>query len=181
MAATRDIAGRRYALAALDIARQDGTLDDWQAALDTLEALTSRREFVNALQADGLTDEQFTAIVEQAHAGIAEKPRNLFRLLRRKSRLALGPSIATFYRELLDEERNVARATVRTAVPLDGERRAAIERQLAQQTGKQVAVDAVVDPDLLGGMTVRIGDRLYDASTRTRLRSLKRELERAAR
>lgn len=180
MASARDIAGRRYALAAIDIARQDGALDDWLAAMDTLEALTARPEFVNALQADGLTDDKFSAIVDQAHAGLGEKQRNLFRLLRRKSRLSLGPSIATFYRELLDDERNVARATVRTAVPLDDERRASVERQLASQTGKQVAVDAVVDPEILGGMTVRIGDRLYDASTRTRLRSLRRDLERAA-
>lgn len=180
MAAARDIAGRRYALAAIDIARQDGTLDDWLAALDTLAALTERREFVNALQADGLTDEKFAAIIDQAQPGLGAKQRNLFRLLRRKSRLALGPSIVTFYRELLDDERNIARATVRTAVPLDEERRATVERQLASQTGKQVAVEAIVDPEILGGMTVRIGDRLYDASTRTRLRSLRRELERAA-
>jgi F-type H+-transporting ATPase subunit delta len=180
VAGARDIAGRRYALAALEIARQDGTLDDWLAAVDTLEALTERPSFVNALQADGLTDEKFTAVVQQAHAGIGAKQLNLLRLLRRKGRLALGPSIATFYRELLDDERNVARATVRSAVALDDERRASLERQLATQTGKQVAIDSVVDPEILGGLTVRIGDRLYDASTRTRLRSLKRELERAA-
>lgn len=180
MAGARDIAGRRYALAAIEIARQDGTLDDWLAAVDTLEALTGRRAFVNALQGDGLSDEKFTAIVQQTHSGIATKQLNLMRLLRRKGRLGLGPSIATFYRELLDDERNVARATVRTAVALDDDRRASLERQLAAETGKQVAVEAVVDPEILGGLTVRIGDRLYDASTRTRLRSLRQELERAS-
>ena len=181
MAGTRDIAGRRYALAAIDIARQDGDLDDWLAAVDTLEALTARREFVNSLQADGLTDEKFAAIVQQVQPGIGPKQLNLLRLLRRKGRLSLGPSIAAFYRDLLDDERNIARAVVRTAVPIDDERLAAIERRLSEQTGKQVAVEAVVDPEILGGMTVRIDDRLYDASTRTRLRSLKRDLERASR
>jgi len=180
VAGARDIAGRRYALAALEIARQDGSLDDWLAAVGTLEALTERSDFVNALQADGLTDEKFTAIVQQAHDGIGPKQLNLMRLLRRKGRLALGPSIATFYRELLDDERNVARATVRSAVALDDDRRASLERQLAADTGKQVSIDSVVDPEILGGLTVRIGDRLYDASTRTRLRTLKRELERAS-
>jgi F-type H+-transporting ATPase subunit delta len=181
MAGTRDIAGRRYALAALDIARQDGTLDDWLAAMETLEALTERSQFVNALQADGVTDEHFTTIVRQAHDGIGDKPLNLMRLLKRKRRLALGQSVATFYRELLDEERNVARAIVQTAVALDDDRRSAIQRQLASQTGKQVEIESVVEPEILGGMTIRIGDRLYDASTRTRLRSLKRDLERAIR
>lgn len=181
MAGARDIAGRRYALAALEIGRQDGALDDWLAAIDTLEGLTARRQYVNALQADGLSDATFASIVQQAQPTIGPKQLNLFRLLRRKSRLALGPSIATFYRELLDEERNVARATVRTAVPLDDQRRATLTQRLTTQTGKQVELEAVVDPDILGGLTVRIGDRLYDASTRTRLRSLKRDLERASR
>lgn len=181
MAGARDIAGRRYALAAIDIARQDGTLDDWLVAIDTLEALTAQRSYVNALQADGLSDATFSSILDQAQPGIGAKQRNLFRLLRRKGRLALGPSIAAFYRELLDDERNVARAVVRTAIPLDDERRAKVEQQLTAQTGKQVSVEAIVDPEILGGMTVRIGDRLFDASTRTRLRSLRRELERASR
>jgi F-type H+-transporting ATPase subunit delta len=70
---------------------------------------------------------------------------------------------------------------VRTAVPLDDQRRATLTQRLTTQTGKQVELEAVVDPDILGGLTVRIGDRLYDASTRTRLRSLKRDLERASR
>ena len=181
MAGAREIAGRRYALAVMDIARADGSLDEWQAALDTLEALTERRQFVDALQADGVTDEQFASVVRQAQDGIGAKQLNLFRLLRSKRRMALGSSIASFYGELLDDERNVARATVRTAVELDDERRSSLERRLAEQTGKQVELETIVDPSILGGMTVRIGDRLFDASTRTRLQNLRRELERASR
>ena len=181
MSGTRDIAGRRYALAVLEIARQDGNLDEWLASVGTLEQLTARAEFVNALHADGMTDERFTVIVEQVHPGMGRKQLNLFRLLRRKSRLALGPSIATFYQELLDDERKIGRATVTTAVALDEDRRSKIEQQLTEQTGKQIALEASVDEEMLGGMTVRIADRLYDASTRSRLRSLKRELERASR
>lgn len=181
MAGAREIAGRRYALAVMEIARADGSLDEWQAALSALEALTERRQFVDALQADGVTAEQFDRVVRQAHDGIGDKQLNLFRLLRSKRRLALGASIASFYGELLDAERNVARATVRTAVELDDERRASLSRRLAAQTGKQVELETIVDPSILGGMTVRIGDRLFDASTQTRLRNLRRELERAGR
>ena len=53
MAGTRDVAGRRYAAAVLAIARQDGALDSWAEALEALEPLTARPEFVAALQADG--------------------------------------------------------------------------------------------------------------------------------
>jgi F-type H+-transporting ATPase subunit delta len=53
--------------------------------------------------------------------------------------------------------------------------------RLHELTGDEIEINEVVDESLIGGITVRIGDRLYDASTRTRLRSLKRDLERASR
>ena len=180
MAGTRDVAGRRYAAAVLAIARQDGALDSWAEALEALESLTARPEFVAALQADGMTDDKFQAIVRRVLPGVTPVQLNLFRLLRRKGRLGLGPDIASFFRELVDEERGVARALVTSAVELDDERRTALERRLAEQTGKQVTVETQVDPSILGGLIVRIGDRMVDGSTRGRLRALRSQLERAA-
>jgi F-type H+-transporting ATPase subunit delta len=180
VAGTRDVAGRRYATAVLAIARQDGNLDSWVEALEALESLTSRPEFVAALQADGMTDENFQAIVRRVMPGVTPVQMNLFRLLRRKSRLGLGPDIASFFRELVDEERGVVRALVTSAVELDADRRVELERQLARQTGKQVTVETQVDPNILGGLVVRIGDRMVDGSTRARLRTLRTQLERAA-
>ena len=180
MAGTRDVAGRRYATAVLAIARQGGSLDSWAEAIDGLESLTDRPEFVAALQADGMTDEKFQAIVRRVVPGVTPVQLNLFRLLRRKARLGLGPDIASFFRELVDEERGIARAIVTSAVEMDADRRAELERQLAQQTGKLVTVETRVDPSILGGLVVRIGDRMVDGSTRARLRTLRTKLERAA-
>ena len=180
MAGTRDVAGRRYASAVLEIARSQGNLDSWVEAIEGLESLTSRPEFVAALQADGMTDEKFQAIVRRVLPNATPAQLNLFRLLRRKSRLGLGPDIASFFRELMDAERGIARATVTSAVELDAERQAQLERRLAEQTGKHVTVETQVDPSILGGLIVRIGDRLIDGSTRTRLRALRSQLERAA-
>lgn len=179
-ASTRDTAGRRYALALREIARADGDAASWVGAVEALEALTSEARFVDALQADGMTDERFVAIVRRAYAGVSPKQLNLFRLLRRKGRLALGRSIASYFRELMDEDRNVVRAVVTTAVELDAERRAAVQRRLQEQTGRTVELETRVDAAILGGMTVRVGDQLVDGSTRTRLRNLRSSLERAA-
>ena len=180
MAGTRDVAGRRYATAVLALAREEGNLDSWVTALEGPESLTSRPEFVAALQADGMTDEKFQTIVQRVVPDVTPTQLNLFRLLRRKSRLGLGPDIASFFRELVDEERGVARAVVTTAVELEPDRLAQLEQRLAEQTGKRVTVETQVDPSILGGMVVRIGDRLLDGSTRARLRSLRTQLERAA-
>jgi F-type H+-transporting ATPase subunit delta len=180
MAATRDVAGRRYALAVMDIAREERAVESWAAAVEALESLTSEPRFVEALQADGMTDERLIAIVRRVLPEATPKQLNLFRLLRRKSRLSLGPSIASFFRDLMDEEQGLARAVVTTAVPLDGARQESIRQSLEQRTGRRIVMESRVDPEIGGGMVVRIGDRLVDGSTRTRLRSLRGALERAA-
>lgn len=172
----RDVAGRRYALAVLDLARSDASFQSWATALDGLESLTQQASFVNALQADGMTDDKFGAIVRQVVPAIRPVELNLLRLLRRKGRLALGPSINSYFTELWDEERGIERAVVRTAVELTAEQRDALATQLAQASGKQVLLEGEVDPSLLGGAVIRMGDRLVDGSTRTRLRALREQL-----
>lgn len=179
-ASTRDTAGRRYALALIEIARADGDAESWLTAVDGLASLTAESRFVDALQADGMTDDAFVAIVRRVVPGATAKQLNLFRLLRRKGRLSLGRSIASYFRELLDEERHVLRALVTTAVELDTDRQAAVKARLQTQTGQTVELETRVDPSILGGMTVRVGDQLVDGSTRTRLRNLRSSLERAA-
>ncbi|MDP2328555.1 MAG: ATP synthase F1 subunit delta [Chloroflexi bacterium HGW-Chloroflexi-9] len=178
--ATRDVAGRRYALAVMEIARSEGAIDSWLEAVEALGALSANSRHVDMLQADGMTDAKFATIVRQVLPAITEKQLNLFRLLRRKSRLGLGPSIADYFRELVDEERGVVRAVVTTAVELDEERRRQVQQQLEQATGRRVVLDVQTDPAILGGMVLRIGDEMLDGSTRTRLRSLRSQLERAA-
>jgi len=176
MAQARDVAGRRYALAVMEIARTNGTIDHWAEAVEGLEALTSASSFVAALQGDGMTDERFQAIVRQAIPDIAPVEMNLLRLLRRKNRLQLGPSIASYYRELHDQERGIVRATVRTAVPLEEARLRALSEQLSTETGGTVALESEVDEAMLGGVVLRIGDRLLDGSVRSSLRRLRRQL-----
>ncbi|GMU41476.1 MAG: ATP synthase subunit delta [Chloroflexota bacterium] len=180
MSGTRDVAGRRYALAAMAIARDEQAVDGWAEALEALSALTANPRHVDALQADGMTDEKFTGIVRAVLPGITAKQLNLFRLLRRKGRLSLGTSIADYFRELVDEERGVVRAVVTTAVDLDENRRAQVQRQLEQNTGRRIVLETRTDPAILGGLVLRIGDEMLDGSTRTRLRGLRSTLERAA-
>ena len=179
MAGARNIAGRRYAGAMMEIARADGDVDAWLAAVEVLEVLTERPQYVAALQSDGMTDERLQAIVRRVLPEMGLKQINLFRLLRRKSRLSLGPSIAAFFREMVDDERGVVRATVTTAGELDEERRRDLVQRLSEQLGREVMIEERVDPGLLGGVVVRIGDRLLDGSARARLRALRTRLETA--
>lgn len=176
----RDIAGRRYALAVSEIASEQKSFARWAEVVDALAALTGEPRFVNALQSDGMTDEKLQAIVHQVMPDIAPVELNLFRLLYRKNRLALGPSIASYFHEIWDEEQGVERAVVRTAVEIDDATRERIREQLSQQSGKTIELETEVDPSLIGGAVIRIGDRLIDGSTRTRLRQLRGRLQQGA-
>lgn len=180
MAAPRDIAGRRYALAIAELASEHGDPEQWDEAVEALDALTATSAYVDALQGERSDDDRLQAVVREVVPGIGQLQLNLFRLLRQKARLALGPSIASYYRELRDEQRGVVRAEVRTAVELDDEQREAIASRLQQWTGQDVEIEAEVDPALLGGAVIRIGDRLIDGSTRGRLRGLREHLVQSA-
>jgi F-type H+-transporting ATPase subunit delta len=177
VAAPRDIAGRRYATAILEIARADGDLDGWLGAVEALEGLTGPSGYVEALQGDGMTDANFQEIVRRVYPEVTAKQLNLFRLLRRKSRMSLGPSIAAFFREMVDQERGVVRASVTSAVELDEGRRASLLQRLREETGHDVVLEERIDPEVLGGLVVRIGDRMLDGSARSRLRALRSRLE----
>ena len=180
MALPRDIAGRRYAIAIAELASERGESAQWDEAIDALDALTSTAAFVAALQSEQTSDDRLQSIVREAVPGIGPLQLNLFRLLRRKGRLVLGSSIASYYRELRDEEGGIVRAEVRTAVALDDERREAIASRIREWTGKQVEIETEVDPGLLGGAVIRIGDQLIDGSTRGRLRGLREQLVQSA-
>ena len=128
-----------------------------------------------------MTDERFADIVRQVVPGISDVQLNLFRLLRRTGRRALGVSIASYFAELLDQERGIIRARVRTAVALDDAQREAIRGRLAGQTGRTVELEAEVDPSIIGGAILQVGDQLIDGSTRRRLQRLRQELVTAGR
>jgi len=164
----------------MEIAKRDGALESWLEAVDALDALTTESRYVGLLQADGMTDENFRQIVSRVLPNGTQSQVNLFRLLRRKSRLSLGPSIASFVRELADEERGVLRAVVTTAVELDDARLQQVRERIASTSGRQVEIESRVDPSILGGMVIRIGDQMVDGSTRSRLRKLRSSLERVA-
>jgi F-type H+-transporting ATPase subunit delta len=174
--ARRDTAARRYAEAALEIGRADGTLDRWERDLRTLSAT--------------LADEQLRTLAEHPAVPYAEKERvirrvagdaspealNLVLLMVRRGRPRAIPRMVEHFASLLRRERGVSLAEVRTALPLDEEQRTAVLDRLHELTGDEIEINEVVDEGLIGGITVRIGDRLYDASVRSRLERLRTRL-----
>ena len=76
----------------------------------------------------------------------------------------------------MDEHRGIAHATVVTAVPLSDAEREAVEKRLGEMSGMQVIAHMEVEPEIVGGLVARIGDKVIDGSTRAKLLALKRSL-----
>ncbi len=112
---------------------------------------------------------------------VVRQVRRLVTLLVERRRVALLPRVVEAYRALLYARRGIVEAEVVSAAPLIEAERVALRERLEGLTDRRVELRERVDPSLLGGLVVRIGDRLYDASVRGRLERLRSQLVAAGR
>ena len=172
----RETAARRYAEAALQMGRAERTLDDWERDLGVVGELLANDEVRRVLQHPVIPYADKERMLQRAAAGIRPEVLNLVLLMIRRGRpRAIEPMISHFT-ALLRSERGIVLAEVRTALPLEDEQRRAVSARLGELTGDQIEMNEVVDESLIGGIAVRIGDRLYDASVRNRLERLRARL-----
>jgi F-type H+-transporting ATPase subunit delta len=171
-----NLAAKRYAIAAFELAQEHNDSDAWLNALRQIAEFMGDPEVRRVLENTRVAQEPKQRLIEAALGDLPALPLNLARLLVRKNRTALAVDIARQFEQLLEQQRGVSRARATTAVPLGDAERAALSRRLAQQTGGEIVLETAVDPELLGGVVVQIGDRLIDASTRMKLRALRANL-----
>jgi F-type H+-transporting ATPase subunit delta len=172
----KDVAAKRYAEAAYLIAQQDGTEEAWSAGLQAMSALFGDEQGQAFMENTRISPADKLQLIEKSLEGVDPLVVNLARILLRRSRTSLGPQIAKAFQELVDEAKGVAHALVTSAVTLTDEDRSAVEKRLEELTGGSVVLELDVDESIIGGIIVRIGDRLIDGSTRSKLQGLKREL-----
>jgi F-type H+-transporting ATPase subunit delta len=169
-------AARRYAEAAYLIAREESKEDEWQDGLQTAGLVFGDTQVKRVLESSRVGSQQKRELVQRMLEGVEPKVLNLGLLLLRRGRTSLGPQISQAYQEIVDREKGIAHATVTTAVPLEPGELEAVQRKLVDITNGPVIVSTEVNEEILGGMVVRIGDRLIDGSTRSRLMALKQRL-----
>jgi F-type H+-transporting ATPase subunit delta len=97
-------------------------------------------------------------------------------LLATKNIAHILPGITDQYQELLDAQQGIERAEAVTAIPLDDDEQRRVTEMLSAMSGRDVRLTTRVDAEILGGMIIRIDDRVMDGSTRSRLQAMRREL-----
>ena len=166
----------RYAAALFDLADERHALDAVAGDLRELRAmLQTSPDLVRLLRSPVLSrDEQGQAIAAVSErAGLSELTRDFLGVVARNRRLFAAPEIIEAYLAKLAERRGEITAEVTVAQPLNEARQAALLEQLRRTVGARVVVDIRVDPGLLGGMIVKIGSRMVDASLNSRLQRLR--------
>ncbi|MSQ08565.1 MAG: F0F1 ATP synthase subunit delta [Dehalococcoidia bacterium] len=167
---------RSYAQAAFESAVANNALDRWEKDLVDVQSLLSNPDFAALVDAPQVPFKVKLDGVQTLLRDVCPQVRNFVAVLIQSRQIDRFDLIRREFRRLADERLGIARAEVVTAVPLDDERRGRIAANLGQIVGRKIVMTEKVDPAVLGGIVARVGDRLIDGSTRTRLHDLRSAL-----
>jgi F-type H+-transporting ATPase subunit delta len=173
----------RYAVALFALAREQKALDEVAADLEGMRGLlAASADLRRLIESPVLSrEEQGRAVSALAErAGFAMITQRFLGLLAHKRRLFALPEMITAYLAMLSEHKGEVSAEVTSAVVLSDEQVAAVKGQLSKAVGQSVTLSTAVDPGLLGGLVVRVGSRMIDASLRTKLQRLETAMRGAA-
>ncbi len=178
-------AANRYARVLADVVLAPGS------GLEAADALSQLRSFAglmkesadlrNVLLSPAVSPARKRAVTEKLGERLAlhRLVKNFLFVAIDRRRISQAPEMAEAFEAVVDERSGRVRAQVSSARELSADQRAALQVELARLTGKQVRCDFLVDPGLLGGVSVRIGSTIYDGSVRGRLAALRGRLSTA--
>ncbi len=170
----------RYAASLHDLAVEAGVVDKVEADLGAFERLLAESADLTRMIRSPVfsADDQFKAISAITEkAGLSGLAGNFLRVVARNRRLFAVPAMIKAYRRIAAEARGEIAAEVTSAHALTAAQEAELKATLKSVAGKDVAFAVKVDPELLGGLVVRLGSRQIDTSLRTKLNSLKLALK----
>lgn len=171
---------RRYAAALFAVANKRNEVDVVAANLhEVVDAVRGSRDLMSVMHHPLLTLEKKKSVLRAVFAGrvLPDVEKFIF-LVVEKDRAIMLPQIVDEFDRMVDELRGESDAEAVTAVPLDAAQIASLEAALQKKFGVKVRLKTRIDPEVLGGMQVRVGDKLIDATVRTQLERLNERLKR---
>jgi len=170
---------RRYAQAVFRMALEQKELNVWQSDLRKIASMVRDEALFALLENREVSFDEKSKVLSERLGEIHPMALKLVSMLVAKGRLGMIEDISEEYQQLLDNYRGVEGAEVAevtTAIPLDDEDRLKLAQRITNMVGKPVVLRTKVDPGIVGGIVIRIGDRLIDGSIRSKLTALRREL-----
>lgn len=167
-----------YAEALLGLFPDNAAAEDVADELEALADMLSRTPGAAELLSTAVLGREDRQALVQRVFGSRVSPMvgNFLGVLARRDRLGLLRAAAVQFRNLLNRREGKVEVVVTSAAPLDEGQKEAISRQLRELLGQEPLLTCQVDAGLIGGMQLRVGDRVYDASVAAYLRDLKKDL-----
>ena len=175
MPALSGSAPRRYAEALLEAAAAEKAVPSYRRSLDRLASALGP-ETIRRLRDPRVPMARRREAMEAASKDEPAAVRAILHLLLQRDRIGLVPQIARAYGDLVDRREGVAKARITTSVALGDAQQKDLVQRLERSSRMKIRATFTVDPSLIGGAKVQVGDRLIDASLRNQLDDLARQL-----
>lgn len=168
----------RYAKSLIDLALDKGILEEiYRDMLLFNDISQQNRDFVLMLRNPIINHDKKKAILYALFQDKVHKSTlAIFDIIVRKNREAYLPAIADAFIEMYRKQKGIEKAAVTTAVPMDDTLRSTLKQQITQKVGKQIELTEAIDPSIIGGFILKIGDKQMDNSIRFKLKALAHEL-----
>jgi len=170
-----------YARSLFEVAEEAGKIDDVREQVGEIaDALTADRDLQVFFFSPYFSTQEKSDVLQKAISGAEPIVLNFLELLIEKHRMPVLLRIRRVYDALWEDYNKLLPVEITSAVELDEKIVKHIGDRISEQTGRRVELSATVEPDILGGIIVRVGNQVLDASIRRRLDQLRRQVARAA-
>lgn len=163
---------RPYAQAAFEVAQKQADLKGWSAVLEALAGLLVNADVAAVVNSPRVNQDQLVKLMLELCGTLNKEQSNFIRVLAEGHRLAMAAEIAEMYEALRAEAEKSAQITVSSAFALNDQQQQKIAAALKVRLGRDIKLSCKVDQTLLGGIVIRMGDKVIDGSARTRLSEL---------
>ncbi|MBV6406643.1 MAG: F0F1 ATP synthase subunit delta [Burkholderiales bacterium] len=168
---------RPYADAAFQLARATNALGPWQQALDRMAAVAADAQMVECITNPRLLPAQVAQLFLDVVGSVSAEQQNFVRLLVDNERLQVLPEIRELYVELKNGQEGVQEADIASAFPLDDATLKNLVADLEARFKCKIQAKVSLDPELIGGVRIAVGDQVIDASVRGKLASMATALQ----
>lgn len=172
----RKASARRHAQAIFQIALEKNELERWQADLNKMAQVILEPAFYVLLENPAIPLAEKVKLLRERLAEINPLAMNLAFLLVDKRRLGILEELVSEYNGRLDTHYGIEKVEVTTALPLMEQEKEDLRKELETLLGRKVVLDSKVQEDIVGGLILRVKDRLIDGSARTQLKSMEKYL-----
>jgi len=168
---------RPYAEAAFELAREANALPAWSSMLRYVSAVVAEPAMARSLDNPKFTPgDKESLILSVCGENLDAMARRFVRVLVEADRVAVLPQIAALFDELKNDAEGVATARIDSAFPLTDAQLAELKEALEKRFGKKIEATVNIDPELVGGARITVGDTVIDASVRAQLQSMANQL-----